>query len=429
MARSQVATTRDRRMASATVDARNGLVSDHNLVCADEARKMEQIMGGPVYTVKEMLERLVAFDTTSSKTNIPLIRFVEDYLLQHGVPSQRVPTPDGLKSSLFATIGPPNVPGVALSGHTDVVPVVGQAWDTDPFVLTEKEGRLYGRGSTDMKGFIACVLAQVPNWIKRRLKTPVHIALSYDEEVGCTGVRPMIAALGGKLVKPRMVLVGEPTSMLVVDAHKGPVRWNVEVCGRAAHSSMAPLGVNSITYAARLIAELAKIEAELMAAKPNPRFDPPYATLQVTEIQGGTASNIVPVTTVFGWEIRALPGLDTRAIETRLMTFATEQCLPEMRARAPEADIKIRRTNEVPPFGAEAGSEVVALALKLAQQNETYAVSYATEAGLFQDGGAPSVVIGPGDIAQAHTANEWIDIAELEKCTAFLDRLTQWCES
>ncbi len=385
-------------------------------------------MSGPVYSVEEMLARLVAFDTTSHKTNIPLIRFVEDYLLHHGVTSYRVETPDGLKSSLYATIGPAGIGGVALSGHTDVVPVVGQAWDTDPFVLTRKGSRLYGRGSTDMKGFIACVLAMIPTLVKRRLRVPIHIALSYDEEIGCTGVRPMIAELGGRLVMPRMVFVGEPTEMAVVDAHKGPVRWNVEVTGRAAHSSMAPLGVNAITYASRLIGELAAIEAELSRQPPNPRFDPPHATLQVTEISGGTASNIVPVICTFGWEIRALPGLDTRAIESRLARFAETKCLPEMRARAPEADIQIRRTNEVPPFGAEGGSEVVALALKLAQQNETFAVSYATEAGLFQSGGAPSVVIGPGNIAQAHTANEWIEDAELTKCSAFLDRLVAWCE-
>ncbi len=385
-------------------------------------------MGCPVYTVKEMLARLVAFDTTSHKTNIPLIRFVEDYLLHHGVTSQRVTTADGLKASLYATIGPAGIGGVALSGHTDVVPVVGQAWDTDPFTLTERDGRLYGRGACDMKGFVACVLAAVPDLVQRRLTVPIHIALSYDEEVGCTGVRPMIAELGGRLVMPRMVFVGEPTLMTVVDAHKGPVRWNVEVSGRAAHSSMAPLGVNSITYAARLIGELEAIEADLKAAPPSPRFDPPYATLQVTEITGGTASNIVPVTCSFGWEIRALPGLDVRAIEARLTRFAETRCLPQMRATAPEADIKIRRTNEVPPFGAEAGSEVVGLALKLAQQNETFAVSYATEAGLFQSGGAPSVVIGPGNIAQAHTANEWVETAELQRCSAFIGRLADWAQ-
>jgi acetylornithine deacetylase len=386
-------------------------------------------MPGPVYTPKEMLARLVAFDTTSDRTNIPLIRFVEDYLLAHGVTSQRVPTPDGLKSSLFATIGPAGVGGVALSGHTDVVPVAGQTWDTDPFTLTERDGRLYGRGSADMKGFLACELVSVPMLLRRKLGTPIHIAFSYDEEVGCTGVRPMIAELGDRLVKPRMVLVGEPTSMSVVDAHKGPVRWHVEVVGRAAHSSMAPLGVNAITYASRLIGEIEAMEQELMRVTPQPRFDPPYSTVQVTEIKGGTASNIVPISCSFGWEVRALPGFDARVLESRLVRFAEMRCLPEMRARAKEADVRIRRTNEVPPFGALPGSEVVALALRLAGQNETHAVSYATEAGLFQAGGSPSVVIGPGDIAQAHTANEWIAESELDSCMRFLGRLADWAEA
>jgi len=386
-------------------------------------------MPGPIYSPKEMLARLVAFDTTSEKSNLALIRFVEDYLVQHGVSSTILPTADGEKASLYATIGPEGIPGIALSAHSDVVPVTGQDWDTDPFRLTERDGRLYGRGTTDMKGFLACVLASVPDLLERRLKLPVHIVLSYDEEVGCTGVRPMIAELGKTLVKPRLVIVGEPTSMTVVDAHKGPVRWHVEVKGRSAHSSMAPLGVNAITYAGRLLDELARMERELKAAPPNPRFDPDYTTLQVTLIGGGNAANIVPVTCWFGWEVRALPGLDPDKLEARLRAFAERACLPEMRAVAEEADIIITRTNEIPPFAANPGSEAVALALLLARQNETIAVSYATEAGLFQEGGAPSVVCGPGDIAQAHTANEWLDPDELDRCMGFLGRLGDWCAS
>src|SRR6185312_10047511 len=242
-------------------------------------------------TAKELLARLVAFDTTSNKTNIPLIAFVEDYLRRHGIESVRVPTPDGVKSSLFGTIGPANAGGIALSGHTDVVPVTGQQWDTDPFTLAERNGRLYGRGACDMKGFLACVLALAPSFKARGLKVPIHIAFSYDEEVGCTGVRPMIAELGKSLPLPRMVLVGEPTSMTVVDAHKGPVRWSVKVTGKAAHSSLPHLGVNAITYAGRLLGELARMEDGLKQLPPNPRFDPPYTSLQVTEIEGGTASN------------------------------------------------------------------------------------------------------------------------------------------
>ena len=386
-------------------------------------------MRGPIYTPVELLARLVSFDTTSHKSNLALVAFVEDYLLQHGVVSTRVTAADGEKASLFATIGPAGEGGVALSGHTDVVPVDGQTWDSDPFQLRAADGKLYARGSSDMKGFLACVLAAVPGYNQRTLKTPIHIAFSYDEEIGCIGVRPMLAEFGKTLPTPRMVIVGEPTSMRVVDAHKGPVRWQVDVTGRAAHSSMAHLGVNAITYATRLIAELERIEADLKVSSRNTRFDPPYATLQVTKLEGGTASNIIPVSCRFGFEVRALPGLDINGIEQRLRRFADTACLPDMRAVAGEAAITITRTNNVPPFGADAQSDVVALTLKLTGQNETHTVSYATEAGLFQDAGAPSIVCGPGDIAQAHTANEWIAETELAKCMAFLERLGAWAET
>jgi acetylornithine deacetylase len=385
-------------------------------------------MRGPAYAPAELLARLVAFDTTSHKSNVPLVRFVEDYLAQHGVGCQLVPTPDGAKASLFATIGPPGVPGVALSGHTDVVPADGADWESDPFMLTARGDRLYGRGSADMKGFLACVLAAVPDFARRRLGVPIHLAFSYDEEIGCIGVRPLLAELGRRLPRPRLVIVGEPTSMAVVDAHKGPVRWRVEVRGRAAHSSMATLGVNAITYAGRLLAELDEIERELAATTIDRRFDPPFATLQVTRIEGGTATNIVPSFCRFDVEVRALPGLDVAGIERRLRSVA-DALRPEMTARAPEAGIAIEVANHVPPFAAVAHSEAVALALQLTGRNETRAVSYATEAGLFQDAGAPAVVCGPGSIAQAHTANEWIATAELDRCMAFLARLGDWAEA
>jgi acetylornithine deacetylase len=383
-------------------------------------------MQGPAYAPAELLARLVAFDTTSHKSNVPLVRFVEDYLAQHGIGCQLVPTPDGAKASLFATIGPQGVRGVALSGHTDVVPAEGQDWDSDPFALTARAGRLYARGSADMKGFLACVLAAVPDLTRRRLKVPIHIAFSYDEEVGCIGVRPLLAELGRRLPQPRLVFVGEPTSMAVVDAHKGPVRWRVEVRGRAAHSSMATLGVNAITFAARLLGELGAIERELAATTRDARFDPPFATLQVTRIEGGTATNIVPRRP--GFDVRAFPGVDIAAIDRLIRDFAANKCLPEMRKVAPEAAIDIAVANQVPPYSAGGSSEAVALALSLAGQNETHAVSYATEAGLFQMAGSPAVVIGPGDIAQAHTADEWIATEQIEKCSAFLARLGDWAE-
>jgi acetylornithine deacetylase len=386
-------------------------------------------MTPPTAAAKELLARLVAFDTESAKSNIALIRFVEDYLAQHGIASARVPTPDGEKASLFATIGPSDRPGLALSGHTDVVPVAGQRWDSDPFTLTERDGRLYGRGSCDMKGYLACALAMVPQFKSRRLNLPIHLAFSYDEEVGCTGVRPMIAELGKRLPLPRMVFVGEPTEMGVVDAHKGPVRWRVELTGRAAHSSMPHYGVNAIAYAGRLLGELLRMEEDLKAGAQDPRFDPPWTTLQITQIEGGTASNVVPVPCWFGWEIRALPGFDAMLLDRRLRTFAETHCLPEMRRIAPEAQIGIAATNQVAAYAADAGSGIVPLTLQLAGQNETYAVSYCTEAGLFQGGGAPAIVCGPGNIAQAHTANEFVSVLELEKCLRFLARLADWAEA
>lgn len=385
-------------------------------------------MKGPSYSAPELLARLVQFDTTSHKSNLGLVRFVEDYLAQHGLASHLVANAEGTKASLYATIGPADVPGVALSGHTDVVPVEGQSWSSDPFALVERGGCYYGRGTADMKGFLACVLATVPDFLKRRLTVPIHLAFSYDEEVGCLGVRPLIAELGRRFVRPRVVIVGEPTSMSVVDAHKGPVRWRVDIQGRAAHSSMAPLGVNAISVAGKLLQELSRIEAELKRAPREERFDPPYATLQVTRIAGGTAANIVPVSCRLDFDVRALPGVDVAAIDRRLRTFAEDACVPDMHRVAPEAAITIRIENEVPPFAAGNASEAVALALNLAGQNETHAVSYATEAGLFQEAGSSAVVIGPGDIAQAHAADEWIAKDQLDRCMGFLARLADWAE-
>ena len=381
---------------------------------------------------KEILGRLIAFDTTSHKTNIPMAEYIRDYLASSGVESQMVPAANGIHTSLFATIGPAVGPedngGIGLSGHMDVVPVTGQTWDTDPFTMVEKGTKLYGRGTCDMKGYLACMLAAVPEFKRRKLRTPIHLVFSYDEEVGCTGVRPMIAEFGKTLPKPRMVVVGEPTEMLVVDAHKGPVRWRVELTGRPAHSSMAPLGVNTITYAGRILAELDKIEQELKAAKPNKRFNPPYSTLQVTQMHAGASANIVPESCWFGWEIRSLPGLDVAAVERRVQTFIDTQCIPAMRAVAPESNVVLQRTNQIPAFAADPGSEVLSLTLKLAQANETFAVSYATEASLFHAVGSSSIVCGPGNIAQAHGANEWIEISELEKCMGFMARLAVWAE-
>lgn len=380
-------------------------------------------------TPKEMLEKLVSFDTTSAKTNIPLIAFVEEYLRSHGIESQRVETEDGQKSSLHAVIGPGEVPGYGLSGHTDVVPVTGQDWSSDPFILTQKGSRLYGRGTCDMKGFVACILSHAPKFKARALKTPIHLLLSYDEEVGCKGVRPMIGELGKRLPEPRVVFVGEPTSMMVVDAHKSVNGFETVVTGKASHSSKPQLGINAIHAAGRLIAELAAIEDEMKARADGPRFEPPYTNIAVTLVDGGTARNITPEECRFTWMFRAVPATDPNEILDRFNRVAEEQILPVLKEGGPEASIETTQGSDVPPLNAPEGSEAVSLALKLAGQNETHAVSYGTEGGLFERAGYSSVVIGPGDIAQAHAPDEFVEVRELEKCSAFLDRLADHAEA
>ena len=248
----------------------------------------------PASRQDELLRTLVGFDTTSAKSNLALIAFVEDYLKGHGIASTRVPSPDGTKADLFATIGETGAGGIGLSGHSDCVPVEGQRWSSDPFTLTERDGKLYARGACDMKGFLACVLASVPLFRARKLKEPIHIIVSYDEEVGCTGVRPLIARLGADLPRPRAIIVGEPTSMRVIDAHKRIDSYRTRVTGREAHSSMPDIGVNAISAAAALIGELERLGADIAARQNDPRFEPPYSTVSVGTIKGGTAPNIVP---------------------------------------------------------------------------------------------------------------------------------------
>ncbi|MEM1370669.1 MAG: acetylornithine deacetylase [Pseudomonadota bacterium] len=396
----------------------------------------------------ELLDRLVAFDTTSHLSNRACIDFVADYL--RGIEIEPVILPDatGEKANLFATIwgmdahglalsngggGSSNsaelAGGVCLSGHVDVVPVNGQAWTSDPFTLTQRGTRLYGRGTTDMKGFVACALAAVPNFQRAKLKTPIHIALSHDEEIGCVGVRAIADRLGQDLPLPKAVFVGEPTGMEVVDAHKGPARWKLSVVGRAAHSSMAHQGVNAISYMARVMRALDGLGCELAEGERDARFVPAYNSLQVTTVEGGTAANIIPVQCDIGFEIRALPNFDVDSFEAQLRATVLDPMAAEMRALAPETDVRLQRINHVPAFAATPGSNAVALALQFSGHNQTHAVSYATEAGVFQSAAAPAVVCGPGHIDQAHTADEFIEVSELEKCLAFLERLKAWAQS
>jgi acetylornithine deacetylase len=326
---------------------------------------------------------------------------------------------------LFATIGGEGEGGIGLSGHSDCVPVEGQSWTSDPFTLTERGGKLYARGSCDMKGFIACVLAAVPLFKAGEFKEPVHLILSYDEEVGCTGVRPLIAQLGKDLPRPRAIIVGEPTSMAVIDAHKRIDAYRTTVHGREAHSSLPTLGVNAISAAAALIGEIDRIGAGLAKTENDPRFGPPFSTISVGTIKGGTAANLVPKTCAFHWQVRSIPSATPAVVPRDLTRFAEEALLPRMKRVTEEAGIETENLNFVPAFVAGSASEAVALALKLTGETKTGAVSYTTEAGLFELAGCPAVICGPGDIAQAHAADEYVSLDQLEACLAFLDGLTQ----
>ncbi|HEY8566529.1 MAG TPA: acetylornithine deacetylase [Beijerinckiaceae bacterium] len=377
-----------------------------------------------------MLERLVGFDTESQKSNLPLIDFVEDYLRQWGVPVVRSINAAGDKAALFATIGPQDRGGIVLSGHTDVVPVAGQAWTSDPFRLRVENGRAYGRGAVDMKGFGALALALVPEFLEADLKTPIHILLSYDEETTCLGVVDVIERLGQDLPRPVAVIVGEPTELEVADAHKSIVTFNTTVHGFEAHSSKPALGANAVAAAAELVCELNRIADDMMAqGDPTGRFDPPYTTVHVGTIHGGTARNILAKTCSFHWEFRGVPGLDLEAIPARLERFVTEVALPRLNRFGPYGRIETVQEVSVPGLDPEPGSEAERLALRLAGRNATISVPYATEAGRFQTAGIPTIVCGPGSIDQAHQPDEYITLDQLEAGAAFMRRLAETCRS
>ena len=374
-----------------------------------------------------MLAELVRFDTTSRDGNIPLIEFVESYLDSWDIPHFRVDYEAGKKTNLFATIGPDIAGGIVLSGHTDVVPVDGQTWTSNPFELTERDGRLYGRGTCDMKGFIAVALSLVPQLKAANLKTPIHLALSCDEEVGCKGVRPLVAHIRDHMKKPRAVIVGEPTSMQVVNAHKAALTFSTEVTGHEAHSSLTDQGVNAIMVAGELLGEISRIREDLTArGDPSHRFNPPYSTIHVGVIEGGTAKNIIPRKCSFQWETRLLPLADPTEVPARFEKFASS-LEPAMKKIAGDAGIDNQQTNIVLGLAPEDNSPAEHLALHLAGANGTHAVSYCTEAGLFQQIGIPAIICGPGSIEQAHKPDEYIDISEMQKCEVFMKRLLEHC--
>jgi acetylornithine deacetylase len=376
----------------------------------------------------EILEKLVGFDTTSRNSNLELIGWVESYLDRFGLPHERVLDATGTKANLWSTVGPAGVGGYILSGHTDVVPVDGQRWSQDPFALTERGGRVYGRGSADMKGFLACCLAAVPDMVAHPLARPIHLALSYDEEVGCVGVRGLIAQLERAPVKPVGCFVGEPTEMSVVVGHKAKRSLRVTAKGRTCHSSLAPLGVNAVEYAARLIVKIREINDRLVkTGARDPLYDVPFTTAHTGTVNGGTALNIVPESCVFEYEFRSIAADDLDVLVGEVSAYARDVLEPEMKKVAPEAGFAFELKSGFPGLEVGPQADVVSLAKRLAGEQGHSKVAFGTEAGLFDQAGIPSVVIGPGSIDQAHKADEFIAVAELDKCGHFLDGLVAHC--
>ena len=373
--------------------------------------------------VREKLDRLIGFDTTSRNSNLDLIDWVEAQLTPLGATCTRIANEAGTKTNLWVRIGPDVEGGVVLSGHTDVVPVDGQDWHTDPFKLTEANGLLYGRGTSDMKSFVALCLAFAPVFAQMNLRRPVHFAFSYDEEVGCQGAPAMIARIVEAGARPDAVWVGEPTLWQVVSGHKGIVVTHVEVTGREAHSSLPQLGASAIGEAVDLMAVLRTIERDL-AANPmrDSAFEPPFPTLSIGKVRGGTASNILARQCTFMFDLRCPPGYDVDEILAPFMT-AVAAAHERLQARYPEAGIKATRLSNVPPLSPEAGNAAETLARALTGDNAQRAASYTTEAGQFHTAGIPAVVCGPGSIDQAHTPNEFIAASELERGIEIFEKL------
>ncbi len=372
----------------------------------------------------EMITKLVSFDTTSRNSNLALIDWIEGYLGDLGISCDRAWDAEKRKANLFATIGRDDKPGIVLSGHTDVVPVDGQAWTSDPFTLTQKDGKLIGRGASDMKGFIGVVLAKTPDFVRRQPKTPIHLAFTYDEEVGCLGVRTLIAELAKRPVRPRACVVGEPTLMKPVIGHKGKQSVRCHVHGLECHSALAHQGVNAVEAAAELVAYLKSMARRFRDQGPfDPDYSPPYTTVHTGKIQGGTALNIVPKDCSFDFEFRYLPSEDPADLFGEVQRFAAEKLLPEMRAISAAAGFEFESLSAMAGLNMSTEDEVTRLVMQLSGANGTGKVSFGTEGGLYQNFGIPTIVCGPGSIEQAHKPDEWIEVEQLVQAERFMDRL------
>ncbi|SDG86157.1 acetylornithine deacetylase [Pseudomonas benzenivorans] len=376
---------------------------------------------------RDLLARLVAFPTVSRNSNLALIEFVRDYLQGLGVACELDYNAERSKANLYASIGPSDRGGVLLSGHSDVVPTDGQAWTVPPFALSERDGKLYGRGTADMKGFIACVLAAVPRFLAQPLRLPLHLAFSYDEEVGCLGVRSLLSKLQQRPNPPALCIIGEPTELKPVLGHKGKLAMRCQVQGAACHSAYAPQGVNAIEYAARLINRLGEIGQRLTALeRQDARFDPPYSTVQTGLIQGGRALNIVPAECQFDFEVRALPSDDPQQVAEELRAYAETELLPRMRACSASSAIDLQPLSAYPGLATEPHSEAAELLALLAGSRDFATVAFGTEGGLFHQAGIATVICGPGSMAQGHKPDEFVSQQQLDGCDAMLVRLADW---
>lgn len=376
---------------------------------------------------REILTRLIGFDTVSSNPNMALMDYVAGLLAQYGIAATLIPDPAGGKANLFASSGPGA--GVMLSGHTDVVPVEGQAWTRPPFQLTEHDGLLYGRGTADMKGFCAAAIAALVAASKRPLKTPLHLALSYDEEIGCMGVRSLISMLEAAPVRPRFCIVGEPTGGQVATGHKGKVALRATCIGREGHSALAPLALNALHLAADFIQELRAEQAEIAAhGRKDGDYDVAYTTVHVGKMQGGVQVNIVPNRATLDFEIRSLAEDDPAEIITRLRARAA--AITARYPDFPEAEIQIERLWDYPGLGTPSEAEVVRFVQSLTGANGTMKVAFGTEGGLFDARlGIPTVICGPGSMAQGHKPDEYVSLEQMDRCEAMLARLLDRLEA
>ena len=375
----------------------------------------------------ELMSKLISFPTVSRDSNLPLVDWVENYLDGHGIAAHRHYNEDGTKAALFAHVGPEVAGGIVLSGHTDVVPVDGQPWTSDPWTVTERDGRYYGRGTCDMKGFDALALWALVEARHRGVTRPLQIALSYDEEVGCTGAPPMIERMLEVLPKAEAVIVGEPSTMQAVTGHKGGQGFWIDVWGFEVHSSIAYRGVSAIMEAARIIQWANEVNAEQAARRPPTLaalFDPPYTTLHTGTIAGGTAANITAKHCRFDIGYRAVPSDDEAAWKARVLEKIRE-VEAGMKAVHPDARIDVDMRFDVPALKPESEGAAEALVRAITGDNGTHVVSYGTEAGQFQERGYSAVVCGPGDIAQAHQPDEFIEVAQFEAGQAFMQRLLE----